>query len=184
MFSSINTKGLIQKHGYEVVVSSNGDPESPAITVLFPERKQLPFYNSFLISYCPKEQDGIYGVEIDSSDMGRDFLICNKYAAETIILEDIFKLCEIIRYNKEFVSYHVANESCDFKGFKSSFDKIIKLKRSEKSKKKKLESIFEEAKNNSFLPEDHYLDLCAKDGLVEDYFLLKRISYTEKEPYE
>jgi len=184
MFSSINTKGLIQKHGYEVIASTNDNPDNPHVTVLFPERKQRPFFNSFLIAYRPQKTEGAYGIEIESSDVGRDFLPCNKYAVEIVVFSDIFKLCELIRYNRSLVSYHVLEREVGLDEFRKNLEKSVCLSRSDKSKKNKLERLIEEAKNNHFAPEEFYIERSIKEGFLEDYMLLKKIIEQNLNTYE
>lgn len=166
---------LLKKHGYQVIVSVD-DGRPATVSVIFPERKQKPFFTAFSVKYRHKSSGVSKGIFRKIDDYEEIFLECSTYAISEVILASISQMCKIIRYNDEFIHFDVnGNESTKEQFELEAFQ--FRLNKQQKEKKSELSGLLKAAAIGNFGKE--FEKMAEEKGLLKEYDIIKNIHTKE-----
>lgn len=157
-----NIKDLMRKHGYQVVLKV----KSGIVTAKFPKRAIKPECQPFSNVYSVVKD----GVKVVTDDDLTEVIKVPKYAQRVIILTDIARICRIIRYNTNLISFNVDDKEVTYKEFKDSLLKP-KLTKAQLAKEQTLEEFVRVGMANGFPDE---LGVAAKTNKIAEGYKVVR----------
>ena len=164
---------FLEKHNYRVAVDSSSKCPKK-ILASFPERKIKPYCEPFVVEYeiskCVKDKAHIKCVV---ASLEAELILCPKYSAREIIFYDIYKMCELINYDKQFIKFNIDDKEVDANFFKQ-YTLILRLSKKDKIKEMAFTEISAESRTGGFSQELE--EIAIEKGVEDSYAIIKEIA--------